>query len=197
VTRGTVVGLVVLVAGCLLAAGYQHQAMTHPAERPASSGEAVTTPVGATPVGATPVGISIPAIGVDAPVVAVGLRPDGAMEVPGVRLAGWYRLGPRPGDPGPAVIVGHVDSRRGPAVFYRLRRLRPGARIVVRRAGGAASVFTVETVERQPKAALPVGRIWTRTGQPVLRLITCGGSFDRASGHYRDNVIVYARLSRP
>jgi sortase (surface protein transpeptidase) len=117
------------------------------------------------------------------------------MEVPAVDLAGWYEPGPRPGEAGPAVIVGHVDSRRGPAVFFRLGQLHRGDRIVVGRAKGPARSSVVERVERRPKQALPTARIWNDTGQPVLRLITCGGSFDRASGHYRDNVIVYASLS--
>ena len=142
-----------------------------------------------------PVSIAIPAAGVDARVVPVGLGSDGAMEVPQVDLAGWYQLGPRPGEPGPAVIVGHVDSREGPAVFFRLGQLRQGDRIVVGRDGGAATAFVVERVERHAKESLPVARIWNRTSQPVLRLITCGGSFDRSTGHYRDNVIVYAELA--
>jgi hypothetical protein len=142
-----------------------------------------------------PMSIAIPAAGVDARVVPVGLGPDGAMEVPAVDLAGWYRLGPRPGERGPAVIVGHVDSRVGPAVFSRLGQLRQGDRIVVGRDGGAAAAFAVERVERHAKESLPVARVWNRTSQPVLRLITCGGSFDRSTGHYRDNVIVYAKLA--
>jgi len=141
-----------------------------------------------------PVSIAIPAAGVDARVVPVGLGRDGAVEVPEVDLAGWYQPGPRPGERGPAVIVGHVDSRSGPAVFYALNQLRPGDRIVVGQDGTPASVFAVERLERQPKGALPVGRIWNRTGAPVLRLITCGGGFDRSTGHYRDNLIVYASL---
>jgi len=141
-----------------------------------------------------PVSIAIPAAGVDARVVPVGLGSDGAMEVPEVDLAGWYQLGPRPGERGPAVIVGHVDSRQGPAVFFRLGQLRQGDRIVVGRDGRAAVAFAVERVERHAKESLPVGRIWNSTSQPVLRLITCGGSFDRSTGHYRDNVIVYAKL---
>jgi sortase (surface protein transpeptidase) len=91
------------------------------------------------------------------------------------------------------VIVGHVDSRSGSAVFFRLGRLQRGDRIVVGQAGGAARSFVVNRVERSAKEALPVGRIWNRTRQPVLRLITCGGSFDRSTGHYRDNIIVYAQ----
>jgi sortase (surface protein transpeptidase) len=91
------------------------------------------------------------------------------------------------------VIVGHVDSRRGPAVFFRLGELRRGDRIVVGLQGGGARSFLVERVERRPKTALPTRRIWSRTRRPVLRLITCGGGFDRSTGHHRDNVIVYAR----
>ena len=142
-----------------------------------------------------PVSIAIPAVGIDARVVPVGLRADRTMEVPEVDLAGWYEPGPRPGEAGPAVIVGHVDSRHGPAVFFRLGELRPGNRITVGQQGGAARSFLVERVERSPKEALPVGRIWDRTRRPVLRLITCGGSFDRSTGHYRDNVVVYARAA--
>jgi sortase (surface protein transpeptidase) len=139
-----------------------------------------------------PLSIEIPAIGVDAPLVPVGLRADRTMAVPPVDQAGWYEPGPRPGEAGPAVIVGHVDSRRGPAVFFRLRELRPGDRIQVGLDGGATRSFLVERVERRPKEELPVGRIWNHADRPVLRLITCGGSFDRGTGHYRDNVIVYA-----
>ena len=89
--------------------------------------------------------IEIPAVGVDALLVPVGLRADRTMEVPPVDQAGWYEPGPRPGEAGPAVIVGHVDSRRGPAVFFRLRDLRPGDRIVVGLDGGAARSFLVAT----------------------------------------------------
>jgi hypothetical protein len=101
------------------------------------------------------VSIAIAAVGVDARVVPVGLRADGTMEVPAVDLAGWYEPGPRPGEAGPAVIVGHVDSRRGPAVFYRLGELRPGDRIVVGLQGGGARPFLVERVERRPQDGPP------------------------------------------
>ena len=117
------------------------------------------------------------------------------MEVPGVDQAGWYELGPRPGEAGPAVIVGHVDSRSGPAVFFRLGQLRRGDNIVVGQAGGGSQAFLVERVERQAKEALPVKRIWNRTNQPLLRLITCGGSFDESARSYRDNIVVFARLT--
>ena len=115
------------------------------------------------------------------------------MEVPeDYSVAGWYTGGPRPGDRGPAVIAGHVDSKRGPAVFYRLGELRKGDLIVVRYPGRAEARFRVERTERHPKRAFPTARVYGDTAGPALRLVTCGGSFDRASGHYRDNVIVFA-----
>ena len=179
-----------LLAGCLLLVGCQVAGGRPQPEEPVPP----TLAMGAAGSG-RPVSIQIPAIGVGAGVVAARLSRNGSMEVPAVDLAGWYEPGPRPGAAGPAVIVGHVDSRRGPAVFFRLDRLRRGDRIVVGRARGGAVSFVVERVERVPKQALPVARIWNDTRRPVLRLITCGGSFDRGTGHYRDNVIVYASLA--
>jgi sortase (surface protein transpeptidase) len=180
-----------LLLGCLLVSGCQGGGSEPPAEVAVSTRAARAEQAG---VG-RPVSIAIPAAGVDARVVPVGLRADRTMEVPGVDLAGWYEPGPRPGEAGPAVIVGHVDSRQGPAVFFRLGELRRGDRIVVGRQGGGGRAFVVDRVERLPKDALPTERIWNRTREPVLRLITCGGSFDRSTGHYRDNVIVFARAS--
>jgi len=162
---------------------------------PAGCGLAGRELGGGRPGPATGSSLSIPAIGVHARIVGVGLRDDGAMQVPDPRTVGWYRLGPRPGAPGPAVLVGHVDSRTGPAVFYRLRQLRRGDRIAVRAGDGTTSTFVVRRVERRPKSALPAERIWPRTSSRLLRLITCGGSFDRGAHSYRDNVIVYAALA--
>ena len=187
--RVGVAGAVVLVAVCLTLAGCQR-----PVAPSGPEGSSSTRTAGPGSAG-QPVSIAIPAVGIDARVVPVGLRADRTMEVPEVDLAGWYEPGPRPGEAGPAVIVGHVDSRHGPAVFFRLGELRPGNRITVGQQGGAARSFLVERVERSPKEALPVGRIWDPTRRPVLRLITCGGSFDRSTGHYRDNVVVYARAA--
>jgi sortase (surface protein transpeptidase) len=176
-----------LLIGCLVLVGCQR-----PVVQSGDEGPAPTRVAGRQePVG-RPVSIAIPAAGVQARVVPVGLRPDRTMEVPAVGLAGWYEVGPRPGEAGPAVIVGHVDSRSGPAVFFRLGELQRGDRILVGQAGGVARSFVVQRVERSAKEALPVERIWNRTRQPVLRLITCGGSFDRSTGHYRDNIVVYA-----
>lgn len=139
-----------------------------------------------------PVRVTIPAIGVDAPLVPVGLRTDGAMETPDFGNAAWYRPGPRPGEPGPAVLVAHVDAReQGPDVFFRLRDLRPGDRVTVHYTDSMRT-FTVTDTEQAAKSTLPTTRIWSTTTDPVLRLITCGGAFDRAAGSYLDNVIVYA-----
>jgi hypothetical protein len=179
----------VLLAGCVLVVGCQR-----PAVRPEAEVVPSTRPAGGRAEAGRPVSIAIPAAGVEARVVPVGLGPDRTMEVPGVDLAGWYELGPRPGEAGPAVLVGHVDSRSGPAV-HRLGELSRGDRIVVGQDGGASRSFLVERVERRAKEALPVERIWDRTRRPVLRLITCWGSFDRSTGHYRDNIIVYAGMS--
>jgi hypothetical protein len=144
---------------------------------------------------AAPRRISIPAIGVSAPVVALGLHHDGTLQTPRRWAAtGWYKPGPEPGERGPAVIVGHVDSKTGPAVFYRLRELAPGDLIRIRRADAEHSLirFRVQRVERWPKAEFPARRVYGPTRGAALRLVTCSGSFDRATGHYADNTIVYA-----
>ena len=117
------------------------------------------------------------------------------MEVPPFGLAGWYELGPKPGAAGPSVIVAHVDSKKGPDVFFRLKDIKLGDEIVVYDQGGDVATFVADGKEQQLKTDLPTERIWNDTQAPVLRLITCGGQFDRSTGHYRSNVIVYAHLS--
>jgi LPXTG-site transpeptidase (sortase) family protein len=140
----------------------------------------------------TPTRVTIPAIGVDAPLVAVGLKPDGAMQTPEFGVAAWYDQGPKPGQPGPSVVLAHVDSKaHGPDVFYRLRDLKPGDEITVHYAD-RASTFAVTAKEQVAKTQLPTARIWNDATTPVLRLITCGGAFDRKAGSYLDNIIVYA-----
>ncbi|MGI5419508.1 class F sortase [Actinomadura luteofluorescens] len=142
-----------------------------------------------------PVRVSIPSIGVRAPLARLGLGSGGEVRVPPADRpgeAGWYEGGPAPGERGAAVILGHVDSAKGAAVFYDLGRLRPGHRIEVSRADGRVAVFAVESVERVPKGRFPTGRVYGPLGHPGLRLVTCGGALDRAERSYRDNVIVYA-----
>ena len=146
---------------------------------------------------ARPVRVQIPSIGVDAPLISLGLDSTGALEVPDrFDLAGWWAGGARPGERGPAVIVGHVDSRTGPAVFFRLRDLRRGDAVVVRRHDGTSVRFIVRSSERYAKDRFPTARVYGATRAPELRLITCSGTFDRSSGHYLDNTVVYAGVSR-
>lgn len=140
-----------------------------------------------------PVQIEIPAIGVRAPVIKLGLNRDGSLEVPRrFGDAGWWSGGSRPGAPGPAVIVGHVDSHTGPAIFYRLGKLRSGDRIRVLARNGAATNWEVQRLEHHPKAHFPTAAVYGPTHGPALRLVTCSGGFNRSSGHYLDNTIVFA-----
>jgi hypothetical protein len=143
--------------------------------------------------GLRPVAVDIAAIGVRSTLVPLTLDAAGALQAPGDYVhAGWYVDGPVPGAPGPAVIAGHVDSRAGPAIFFRLRELRPGDKVTVTRSDRSTVRFGVISVERYPKNAFPTGRVYGPTPDRALRLITCGGSFDRARRSYRDNVVVYA-----
>ncbi|MFC4058137.1 class F sortase [Planomonospora corallina] len=145
-----------------------------------------------------PVGLDIPAIGVKgAPIDPVGLNPDQTVEVPPLNrpeLVGWYKHRPTPGEAGPAVLLGHVDAHGRPAVFAKAHTLAPGDTIRVRRADGRTAVFAVDDLERVDKDAFPTDKVYGETSAPELRLITCGGAFDPATGHYEDNVIVYAHL---
>ena len=145
---------------------------------------------------ALPVRLQIPAIDVSTPLVKLGRLPDGSLEVPkDWDTAGWYDKGPRPGQPGPAVILGHVDSTTGPAVFYQLRALRPGDTVRVGLADGRILVFRVQRVQRYPKDEFPTEAVYFPTLNRELRLITCGGEFDYAARSYRDNIVVYATLA--
>jgi len=146
---------------------------------------------------APPRSIRIPAIGVRAPVIPLGLGSDGTMQTPSAfSVTGWYKPWREPGERGSAVITGHVDSVDGPAVFYRLRDLRRGNIIRVGRADGSVVRFRVEGLERWPKAEFPTRRVFRPTRISTLRLVTCSGNFDASTGHYVDNTIVYAARVR-
>jgi sortase (surface protein transpeptidase) len=143
-----------------------------------------------------PVWLTIPAIGVKAPIVTLGLNRNGTLQVPGgTTVVGWYTGSPRPGAIGSAIIAGHVDSRSGPGVFFWLRRMHRGERIYVRRADGTLAVFTVTAVQMYAKAQFPTAMVYGPVPDAELRLITCGGTFDYARHSYLSNVVVYARLS--
>lgn len=146
---------------------------------------------------ADPTAVRIPTIGVSAsPLTSLAVLDDGTLEVPrDPQRAGWWRSGPEPGETGAAVIVGHVDSRDGPGVFFRLRDLRAGDAIHVDRADGTTATFVVTRVEQHAKDAFPTRAVYGTVDAPALRLVTCGGQFDRGSGHYLDNVVVFARAA--
>lgn len=142
---------------------------------------------------ARPVALLIPAIGVNTPLVNLGLTPAGTIEVPaGPAVAGWYVRSPRPGAIGSSVIIGHVDWRHGPAVFFRLSHLRPGARVYVRRADRSLAVFQVNAVHMYEKSRFPTAAVYGPTPDAELRLVTCGGAFDHILKSYLSNVVVYA-----
>ena len=193
-----------LVAGCSAAgAGRADEALPAATSRaPATTANGVDAARGfrstrgyqATPA---PVRIEIPRIHVASSLDRLGRAPDKTVQVPSRwQVAGWYALGTRPGDPGSAVILGHVDSKRGPAVFFRLRELRRGDAIDVIRADGSSVRFAVDRTEQFDKQRFPTDAVYYPTLTPALRVVTCGGEFDATAGHYRSNVIVFATLKR-
>ena len=140
-----------------------------------------------------PVRVVVPSIGVDADVVPLGLEPDGALETPAdFTQTGWYEDGPEPGERGPAVVVGHVDSWTGPAVFFRLRELDRGDPVAVEREDGSTVRFVVDRVQEHPKDEFPTRAVYGGTAGSTLRLVTCGGDFDDDARSYLGNVVVYA-----
>jgi Sortase domain len=151
----------------------------------------------------TPVSVDIPAIGVTSRLLHLGLNADGTIQVPSLVTsagqAAWYKYSATPGQIGASVIEGHVDSLHGPAVFYRLGALRPGDRIDVTLADGITAIFRVTGVREYAKSNFPAKAIYGATDYAALRLITCGGVFDYATGHYLSSTVVFASLatSRP
>lgn len=161
---------------------------------PPAARMAVASATAPAPGGLRPDGLDAPSIGLQAPGI-VDLRVDyrGKLQVPtDYGRAGWYTSSAVPGDPGPAVLVGHIDTRRGPAVFGQLDRLRPGDPIIVPRSDGETANFVVDSVEYYAKDELPTERVYGPTTAPTLRLLTCGGPFDEKTLSYRDNVVVFA-----
>lgn len=149
--------------------------------------------VRARPHAAAPIAIDIARLGVHSTLVDLHKNPNGTLQVPtDFGQAGWYVGSAHPGDAGPTVIVGHVDSYRGPGVFFQLSRLRRGDVIRVRRADRTVALFTVQEVRTVAKRRFPTAAVYRGNGRPSLRLVTCGGTFDRASGHYLANTVVFA-----
>ena len=181
-----------LLVGCSKAAGRLPEPDQAAGGAAAAHGFRSVRSYQGTPV---PVRIDIPKIHVTSSLDRLGRAADGTVEVPSDwQVAGWYAPGPRPGDPGSAVILGHVDSKSGPAVFYRLRELDRGDEIRVARADGSTVRFIVERTQQYPKDRFPTDEVYYPTLTPALRLVTCGGAFDPTAGHYRSNIIVFATL---
>jgi hypothetical protein len=197
-------GLVVIVSGT---AGLLLTRHPTPAMRPVAAGVAAlpapTGPIVAPPQSAQPapvarpVSLTIPLIGVKTNLITLGLAQGGAMQVPSsTTVAGWYTGSPRPGSIGSAIIVGHIDSVIRPGVFYRLSELRRGDDVFVKRADGTAVEFRVTAIQTYLKDRFPTAQVYGPTPDAELRLITCGGAFDPATGHYLSNIVVYATQVR-
>ena len=192
-------GLVVIAGGTagLLLTRHPVQAVRPAAgvaALPAPTGPIVAPPPPADPRPVPrPVSLTIPLIGVQTQLITLGLTSSGALQVPSsTSVAGWYTGSPKPGAIGSSIIVGHIDSFSGPGVFYRLVQLRPGDKIYVKRANGTLVEFRVTSVQSYLKDRFPTAAVYGPTPDPELRLITCGGTFDYATGHYLSNIVVYA-----
>jgi sortase (surface protein transpeptidase) len=145
-----------------------------------------------------PTSIDIPAIGVHSNLLKLGQQNDGSIEVPPLgrdSVAGWYDKSPTPGQLGPAVVLGHVDSKAyGPAVFYRLGALKAGDRVSIHRSDGLVALFHVDQVTEYAKTKFPTRAVYGNIDHAGLRLITCGGTFNPSVRSYDDNIVVYASL---
>ncbi|GAB3705114.1 class F sortase [Amycolatopsis oliviviridis] len=195
------VGLAMALTACAVPSTGR---ITSPAVPTAPTTPSTVTAVAPTPTAtpplapAKPATLEIPAIGVrTGEIVDLGLAGDGSLQVPRDAITtGWFSGGPAPGEIGPAVLAGHVDYRKTPGIFGRLKELRTGDEALVHREDGVTAVFTVYAVERHPKTSFPTQRVYGDTTAPELRLITCGGDFDSSTGNYLDNVVAFARLTR-
>jgi LPXTG-site transpeptidase (sortase) family protein len=152
-----------------------------------------TAPQAVQGVGVVPARVAIPSIDLDQPLIDLGIAPDGRMEVPvDFDDVGWFTGGGRPGGRGPTVIAAHVDSRVGPAAFARLVELGAGDEVEVEDVDGGTTRYAVTEVADFAKADFPTARVFGAQPADQLRLITCGGIFDRSVGHYEDNRVVFA-----
>ena len=195
---------VLLIAGGAAAVGVALSSQHHaPQPSPAAAGALGPTGPGPSLPRSLPVSVDIPAIGVDSTLLHLGVNADGSIQVPSLVTsandAAWYKYSATPGQIGTSVIEGHVDSYRGPAVFYRLGALQPGDIIEVGLADGITAIFRVTGVREYLKTKFPAKTIYGATNYAALRLITCGGVFDYATGHYLSSTVVFASLasSRP
>lgn len=144
-----------------------------------------------------PVTIRIPGIALSAPIVKTGLEANGALHVPSSPdLTGWYELGPKPGEVGPAVITGHLDSASGPGVFFNLHKTKPGDEVDIVRDDGSIAVFKIDKLESYPQNNFATQKVYGAIATAGLRIITCSGVYSKTSGHYSDDLVVYATLQK-
>ena len=200
--RGLVAGVagVVLILGGVAAVGLAVVAQVHaPQPGPAAAGAIGGWARGPWLRRSVPVSVAIPAIGVNSRLLRLGVNADGSIQVPSLATqsseAAWYEYSATPGQIGASVIEGHLDSYRGPAVFFRLGALRPGDRVDVTLADGITAIFRVTGVREYVKSNFPAKDIYDAAGYAALRLITCGGTFDYATGHYLSSTVVFASLA--
>ena len=204
--RARLAGLtaLLLITGGIAAVGITFLSQQH-APQPSAAASGAVGPAGQGPSlpRSVPVAVDIPAIGVTSKLLHLGLNTDGTIQVPSLVTsaseAAWYKYSATPGQIGASVIEGHVDSYHGAAVFYRLGALRPGDTINVTLADGITAIFRVTGVRQYAKSNFPAKVIYGATNYAALRLITCGGVFDYATGHYLSSTVVFASLtsSRP
>jgi hypothetical protein len=199
-TRLAGVASVLLIVGGVAAVGVALSAQQHaPQPSLAAAGALAPSVPGPSLPRSLPVSVEIPAIGVDSTLLHLGVNADGSIQVPSLVTsandAAWYEYSATPGQIGASVIEGHVDSYHGPAVFYRLGALRPGDIIEVRLADGITAIFRVTGVREYLKSNFPAKAIYGATDYAALRLITCGGAFDYATGHYFSSTVVFASLA--
>ncbi|WP_455355709.1 class F sortase [Streptomyces sp. SYSU K217416] len=176
-------------------------AAVSPAPTAASASPSATAktpaPVGPAMHRSVPKRISIMEIGVNAPFMPLKIGPSGQLDAPppdDKNLVGWFQGGATPGERGTSIVAGHVDTKTGPAVFLLLSMLKPGSKVDITREDGTVATFTVDSVEKFSKAKFPNERVYADTPSAELRLITCGGEYDRKAKDYVDNVVVFAHL---
>lgn len=190
------IAAIVLLIGAAVALGLGLRGQQRSLAGPVYTGKNAAALPKVTPAARSlPVTLSIPAIGLNVPLSQLGLNPNGTVEVPtDFQEPGWYRFGPSPGQLGSAVILGHVDSYLGPAVFFKLRTMRPGDQVEVALADGVTTHFVVRQVAIYPKTQFPTVLVYGSHGYSGLQLVTCGGVFDTQTRSYLSNVVVYTSL---
>lgn len=194
-SKAAVLAGVLVVAAVAMPAAMGSAASASPERQPAAG---LTAAAGNEPTAQTvaePARVHVASRGITASMIPLGTHDDGSLEVPAdARTAGWWSGGAAPGQQGPSVIVGHVDSRDGPGAFFGLAEVAVGERVTVERTDGSLVHFRVRRVETHPKDAFPTAAVYGPTDAPTLRLVTCTGRFDPVVRSYDDNVVVFADL---